>query len=62
MVNGSELIVGVGRLVDEDYMNVVTNPVTGKKMNKCDQIKITKTNNMLVFELNNSFLLFKRTE
>ena len=30
--------------INEDYLNTLTNPVTGKKINKCDYIEITKKN------------------
>lgn len=37
-------IITVGMLVEEDYLNVVTNPVTGQFVNKCSQVKVTKKN------------------
>lgn len=40
--NGSTGTISVGRLVNEDYLNVVTNPVTEKKISKCAIVNITK--------------------
>lgn len=37
-------IITVGMLVEEDYLNVVTNPVTGQFVNKCSQVQVTKKN------------------
>ncbi len=34
--------VSLGMLVSEDYLNVVTNPVTGKKLNKCSYVSVVK--------------------
>lgn len=36
------LKVSVGELVEEDYLNAVTNPVTGEKLNYCNYVKVTK--------------------
>ena len=44
MNNGDIYKISVGRLINEDYLNALTNPVTGKKINKCDYIEITKKN------------------
>ncbi len=44
MNNGDIYKISVGRLINEDYLNTLTNPVTGKKINKCDYIEITKKN------------------
>ena len=40
--NGSTGTISVGRLVNEDYLNVVTNPVTAKKVSKCAIVNVTK--------------------
>ena len=40
--NGSTGTISVGRLVNEDYLNVVTNPVTEKKVSKCAIVNVTK--------------------
>lgn len=34
--------VSLGTLVDEDYLNVVNNPVTGKKLDYCNYVKVNK--------------------
>lgn len=43
--NGSIGVITVGKLVDEDYLNKVTDPRNGKEINKCNEILFTKTNN-----------------
>ena len=40
--NGSTGTISVGRLVNEDYLNAVTNPVTEKKVSKCAIVNVTK--------------------
>ncbi len=35
-------IISLGKLVNEDYLNVVTDPRTGKKLNKCSYVEVTK--------------------
>lgn len=37
-------IISVGKLVNEDYLNKVTNPVTGQFINNCSQVQVTKKN------------------
>ena len=37
-------IITVGMLVEEDYLNKVTNPVTGQFINNCSQVQVTKKN------------------
>ena len=32
------------RLVEEGYLNALTNPITGKKLNGCDYIEVSKSN------------------
>ena len=41
---GSSGVITVGKLVEEDYLNKVTDPRTGKAINNCSQIQVTKTN------------------
>ena len=44
-------IIPVEHLVDLDYLNKLTNPVTGNALNKCDRVKVTKReNNTFDFE------------
>lgn len=38
-------IITVGKLVEEDYINKISNPINGKALNECDQIKVTKDEN-----------------
>lgn len=33
--------VSIGKLVEEDYLNKVTNPLTGKSLNNCDYVEVT---------------------
>lgn len=40
--NGFTGTISVGRLVNEDYLNAVTNPVTEKKVSKCAIVNVTK--------------------
>lgn len=37
--------ISVGKLVDEDYLNAVVNPVTGEKVSYCALVKVTKESN-----------------
>lgn len=42
-LNGDGTIeISVGKLVEEDYINLVTNPKTGKNVNVCDTVVIKK--------------------
>lgn len=43
-VNDTSGIITIGKLVNEDYLNVLTDPRTGKKINKCDYVEVTRTN------------------
>ena len=43
-VNGDSDTVFIKDLISNDYLNVLTNPVTGKKYNKCDKVIVKKTN------------------
>lgn len=37
--------ISVGKLVEEDYLNNITNPVTGKKISNCTLVNVTKNEN-----------------
>lgn len=37
-------IISVGKLVEEDYLNKVTDPRDGKSINYCNQVQVTKEN------------------
>lgn len=39
---GSSAIITVGKLVDEDYLNKVTDPRSGKTINYCSRVIVTK--------------------
>lgn len=43
--NGTTGTITVGKLVGEDYLNKITNPVTGKSISYCSLVRVTKTNN-----------------
>ena len=40
--DGSSGRISLGKLVSEDYINAVTNPITGKKLGSCTYAEITK--------------------
>lgn len=40
--NGSFKTISVGELVEGDYLNTLTNPVTGKKLHKCSNVIVTR--------------------
>ena len=40
--NGSSATIAVGKLVEDDYLNTVTNPVTEKKVSECAVVTVTK--------------------
>lgn len=40
--NGSFKTISVGELVEGDYLNILTNPVTGKKLHKCSNVIVTR--------------------
>ncbi len=48
--NGDFIVISLGKLVDEDYLNVVTNPITRKKINKCSYVELTLKDNQLKTE------------
>lgn len=53
LINKNDYItVSLGKLVEEDYINAVTDPATGKKLNQCSYIKLYKDaeNNKLKYE------------
>ena len=37
--------ISLGKLVNEDYLNVATNPKTGKKFSYCSRVEVTKVSN-----------------
>lgn len=39
---GSNIQISVGELVSNDYLNPVTNPITGKRINECSYVEISK--------------------
>ncbi len=43
--NGATGTITVGKLVGEDYLNKVTNPITGKSLSYCSLVRVTKTDN-----------------
>ncbi len=47
MSDNVDAYISVGKLVEEDYINKITNPVTGKSVNYCTKIKVTKNGNKL---------------
>lgn len=44
--NGQAGIVSVGTLVSQDYLNKVTNPITGESVNNCDIVIVQKKEGM----------------
>ena len=42
--------VSLGRLVDDDYLNVTSNPITGKALNKCSYVKVSKKSDKINYE------------
>ena len=53
--NGSFKTVSIKRLIENDYLNVLTNPLTGKKYNECNNVKVTKkSKNKYTFEFDES--------
>lgn len=41
--------VSIGELVNNDYLNSVTNPITGKKLNYCDYVLVEKKDKKLTY-------------
>ena len=39
---GSSKTINLETLINSDYLNTLTNPVTGKKLNKCNKVIVTK--------------------
>ena len=53
--NGSFKTVSIKKLIENDYLNVLTNPLTGKKYNECNNVKVTKkSKNKYTFEFDKS--------
>ena len=44
LANGSKATISVGKLVSEDYLNKVINPVTGKTVSSCMVVNVIKEN------------------
>lgn len=42
--------VSLGRLVDDDYLNVTSNPITGRALNKCSYVKVSKKSDKINYE------------
>ena len=52
---GSFKTVSIKKLIENDYLNVLTNPLTGKKYNECNYVKVTKkSKNKYTFNFNES--------
>ncbi len=45
LLSSGGIKVSLGRLVEENYLNVVTNPKTGKTLNKCSYVNVEKDAN-----------------
>ncbi len=43
--DGASGSITVGKLVEEDYLNKVTNPITGKSVDECTKIEVKKNGN-----------------
>ena len=39
--NNAYARVSIGKLVEEDFLNKATNPITGKSVNECDYVEVT---------------------
>lgn len=48
--NSKEIYIPISALVKDDYLNLLTNPKTGKKINECDRVKIKNNNGKKYFE------------
>lgn len=48
--DGASSIISVDELVKYDYLNALTDPRTGKKLNKCDRVQVTKSDGIYNFE------------
>ena len=47
ITNTGNIKISLGLLVNEDYLNAVTNPITGKKLNECNYVEVTKNDSSL---------------
>ncbi len=45
LINGSNGTISVGKLVEEDYLGKVIDPITGKAISKCAIVNVTKVKN-----------------
>ena len=44
-------VISVGKLVNDDYLNVVTNPVTGKRIGNCTIVVVKRKNNVFTSDV-----------
>lgn len=44
-------VISVGKLVNDDYLNVVTNPVTGKRIGNCTVVVVKRKNNVFTSDV-----------
>lgn len=49
ITNTGNIKISLGLLVNEDYLNAVTNPITGKKLNECNYVEVTKKDSSLKY-------------
>ena len=42
LTNSNYINISLGKLIKEDYLNVVVNPITNKRFDKCNYVKVTK--------------------
>ena len=47
ITNTGSIKISLGLLVSEDYLNAVTNPITGKKLDYCNYVEVTKSDSSL---------------
>lgn len=45
LTDSNYIDISLGKLIKDDYLNVTTNPITNKKFDKCNYVKVTKRNN-----------------
>ena len=49
LTDSNYIRISVGKLVMNDYLNAVTNPISGNKLDNCNYVEITKENGKLVY-------------
>lgn len=52
--DGATAEISVGKLVQEDYLNKVTNPITGKAVSECMIVNVTKSNGTYKLEVDDT--------